>query len=213
MRASIPMKPGTMSLSLTVALAILLLGSRPKAFGDGMTGKTSIPRIARIGGIEIGRSSQEDLARIWGEGKTIIGGHPNSGRLWRVPGTSWILRTDGFDYSSRGLVVDGLTLYGDSQSFYCPELLIGVPNTRLSRKAFAWAGEVSPGMSRQQVLEFLKKRSLPIQFAPDGCETTASGLSLLTNTRERLEKWKVSFVLTNGTLSLLNLSAEFKPRK
>jgi len=208
MRTSLPIKPGTISLSLTVALVILLLGSRPKAFGDDI-----IPRIARIGGIEIGRSSQEDLARIWGEGKTIIGGHSNSGRLWRVPGTSWILRTDGFDYSSRGLVVDGLTLYGDSKSFNCPELLIGVPNTRLSRKAFAWAGEISPGMSKQQVIDFLKKRSLPMRSTPDGCETTAGGLSPLTSSMEPLETWKVSFVLTNGTLSVLNMSAGIKPRK
>lgn len=202
-----------MKTRLTVVLFTFLLANIPKTFGDGVRGKTSIPRIARIAGIEIGRSTQEDIARIWGEGKTIIGGHPNSGRLWRVPATSWILRTDGFEYSHRGLVVDGLTLYSDSQSFFCPELLVTVPNARVSRSAFAWAGEISPGMSRQQVIEFLKKRTLPIQFTPDGCQTTASGFSPLTTCMEGLRTWRVSFVLTNGRLSILNMSAESKPRK
>jgi hypothetical protein len=192
---------------------LTLLANTPKGLAGGMAGQTSIPRIARIGRIHIGLSTQDELARTWGEGKTIIGGHPNSGRLWRVQGTSWILKTDGFEYSTRGLVVDSLAIYRDPQSFSSPELLDSVPNTRLPRSAFAWAGEISPGMSRHQVVEFLKQRSLPIHFTPDGCQTAASGFSPLSSSMDPLQTWTISFVFTNGTLSSLTMAAEVKPRQ
>src|SRR5689334_624376 len=96
-------------------LALLLIVLSAAADTPSATTNTSIPKIASIGKIQIGYSTQEDLAKLWGEGKTITGSHPNSGRLWRVKGTSWVLYTDGFDYSKRGLVVDGLHFYADAK--------------------------------------------------------------------------------------------------
>src|SRR4029077_19148844 len=93
----------TMKPSFAACLAMLgiLLFAVPGAGDDSRNtpAKTSIPEIARIGKAQIGYSTQADLAALWGEGKTIIGGHPNSGRLWRVKGTCWLLDTDGFEYS------------------------------------------------------------------------------------------------------------------
>ena len=76
--------------SLRVLVLLLATATAPAAEVKNAATKTSIPAIARIGKIQIGYSTQEDLARHWGEGKTIIGGHANSGRLWRVKGTPWI---------------------------------------------------------------------------------------------------------------------------
>src|SRR5437868_2705852 len=89
------------------------LGFMSLALACGCTGsslartdQTSTPRIAEIGGVRIGYSTQEELEQAWGEGLTTVGGHPNSGRRWRVRGTDWVIATDGFDYSDRGLVID-----------------------------------------------------------------------------------------------------------
>lgn len=99
----------------------LVTAPAPAAAARHPPPKTSIPKIARLGKIQVGYSTQAELARHWGEGKTIIGGHANSGRLWRVKGTPWIVDTDAFEYSRRGLVVDGVTIYESPRQFSSPE--------------------------------------------------------------------------------------------
>ena len=191
---------------------IFLIGAGPMLAGGAQNApaKTFIPKIARIGKIQIGYATQDDLAQRWGEGKTIIGGHANSGRLWRVKGTAWVLRTDGFEYSKRGLVVDGLTLYADPKSFGSPGLLDAVPATRRGKSNFAWGGEIGPGMAREKVLQILKHKSLPLTPTKDGCETTARGFYALTSSLEPLRVWTTRFYFTNGVLSQLTLDASFK---
>src|SRR5664279_1322116 len=84
---------------LVRAMTVLLIAAPTHAAdGRNKSPKASIPKIACIGKVQIGYSTQEDLARKWGEGKTVIGGHSNSGRVWRVKGSPWRISTDGFDY-------------------------------------------------------------------------------------------------------------------
>ena len=64
-------------------LYVLMSGCANHGQNQVVTG--SIPQIASIAKIQVGYSTQEDLAMRWGEGRTITGGHPNSGRVWRVP--------------------------------------------------------------------------------------------------------------------------------
>jgi len=64
------------------AIAFLAVATLSNAAGgQNESPETSIPVIARIGKVQIGYSTQEELARKWGEGKTVIGGHSNSGRV------------------------------------------------------------------------------------------------------------------------------------
>ena len=191
---------------LAILAAWLMAASGQAA--DGKQPKTSIPKIASIAKVEIGYSTQADLAKQWGEGKTITGGHANSGRLWRVKGTTWVLQTDGFDYTQRGLVVDSFTLYEDPKWYCCPEAFVSAPDTRLSKKDFVWLGGISPGMSREKVMQFLKRKSLPVTLTPDGCETTAKGFCALTSLPlYPLQTWTATFVFTNGCLGRLQLNA------
>lgn len=183
--------------------ALLLLAPTHLTYGQNNPTKKSIPEIADIGKVQIGYSTQEDLARKWGEGKTIIGGHPNSGRVWRIAGTRWRVNTDGFDYSERGLVVDGFTLAVDQDPSG------QIPYAKLSKKDFFWLGEISPGMSRTKVLQILKRRSLPNKWTRDGCEINARGFFPLTNTITPLRHWKATLTFDkNNSLIRLNLSAE-----
>jgi hypothetical protein len=181
--------------------ALLLVAPIHVTYGQNNLPKTSIPKIAHIGKVQIGYSTQEELARKWGEGKTLIGGHPNSGRVWRIAGTRWRVNTDGFDYSERGLVVDQFTLgtYSDPSG--------EVPYAKVSKSDFFWLGEISPGMSRTKVLQILKRRSLPNTWTKDGCEIHAQGFSPLTSIIEPFRNWKATLTFANDLLIRVDLSA------
>jgi hypothetical protein len=193
------------------ALSVLIITAPALAVGaQNAPVETPIPKIARLGKVQIGYSTQKDLAKHWGEGKIVIGGHSNSGRLWRVKGTPWVLETDGFDYSKRGLVVDGLTLYAEARLMPRLPLPGDVPDTRLGKKDFAWGGEIVPGMSEEKVRQILKRKSLPLTPIKDGCEAQASGFSALTSVVDPLRSWTTTFAFTNGLLTQLTLSASSK---
>ena len=185
-----------------VVLTILLVAVPVHAADERNTPpKTSIPKIARIGKVRIGYSTQEALAKQWGEGKTITGGHPNSGRIWRVKGTRWILSTDGFEYSERGLVMDNLSFCEN------PKLPGDVPFARLSKNDFCWLGEISPGMTKDEVMQILKRKSLPILTTQEGCEIRAQGFYALSSINSPLRKWRATLRFANGSLSALHLDA------
>ena len=190
--------------SLSVLAVLLAAAAAHAAEAQKASAKTSIPKIARIAKIQIGYSTQEDLAKHWGEGKTVTGGHPNSGRLWRVKGTPWVLHTDGFEYSKRGLVVDGLEVYED------PKAGADAPYAKLAKSDFAWCGGIWPGMSQEKVMQILKQKSLPITLTKDGCETSGSGFYALESSIYPLKTWSASLVFTNRSLSRLTLDAGSK---
>jgi len=182
-------------LTLTLVTQIALAGT-----AEGAPPETSIPAIATIGKIQIGYSTQKDIDAQWGEGKTIIGGHPNSGRLWRVKGTPWIIHTDGFEYSKRGLVVDSLEIDQERKPGK------GVPYARLTASDLAWLGEVSLGMSKDKMIEVLKRKGLPVIPTDQGCEIRAAGFHALENNLQ-FRTWTVRCDFKKGFLSRLAIEA------
>jgi hypothetical protein len=129
----------------------------------------------------------------------VIGGHPNSGRVWRVKGTGWSLSTDGFDYSERGLVVDQLSFGED------PEPHGDVPYARLSKKDFLWLGEISPGMTKDKVMQILKRKSLPITPTKEGCKVSARGFLALTSINTPIRLWQATLLFANDSLRTLQI--------
>lgn len=182
-------------------LYVLMSGCANHGRNQVVTG--SIPQIASIARIRVGYSTQEDLAMQWGEGQTITGGHPNSGRVWRVPGTQWVVHTDGFEYSARGLVVDSLTLDEDL------DLGRGAPYARRTRNDFFWLGKISLGMSREKVLDVLQSNSLPVAQTERGFELRARGLHALVGAK--LTTWSVACEFSHELLIRLTLNAAEGP--
>lgn len=195
---------GPRSLGCGVA-ALLFLSPPALTCGQNQAPKTLIPEIARIGKVQIGYSTQEELAKKWGEGKTLIGGHPNSGRVWRIAGTNWFVQTDGFDYSERGLVVDQLSLSTKA------DLGADIPPARLSKRDFLWLGAIAPGMSQAKVLEILKRRAPRSTSIKGGYGVRAKGFSPLTNIRTPLRNWEATLTFADGLLIRLDLSARTEP--
>jgi hypothetical protein len=192
--------------AFTALLALLALLAVLSALTVGCTSnersrpqRTTIPSIANFGGIQVGYSTQEDLARRWGEGKVITGGHPNSGRVWRILGTGWVMHTDGFEYSSRGLVVDALTV-GEDMTLE-PE----ATDARLRAGQLTWMNEISLGMPQPKVIEILTRKGLAPTVSTEDCGVQAFGYYPITGGQMR--KWTGVCKFRNGLLSGLTLSA------
>jgi len=190
---------------LQVAGLALLMATAGCFSGRSSSGKkeTSIPAIAELAGVKIGFSSQEDLARRWGEGKVHVGGHPNSGRAWQIKGTSWFVDTDGFDYSNRGLVVDGLILATGSDDF-----TTNAPLARLPKEKFAWLGGVQLGMSRSAVERFLKSKSLTGTETNQELVVQSPGHNALTDHPGAYETLVVRLTFETNVLAKLNIYAD-----
>lgn len=181
-------------------LLLLATGCTHTQLAEREAGETSIPMIASVGEIQIGYSTQEDLERCCGPGKTIVGGHPNSGRVWRVAGTQWMLTTDGFEYSQRGLVVDSLSLSEAHQADN------EVPFARLKVGDLAWLGEISLGMSEAKVQAALERRGLQAKRTQAGFDIVAKGHHALVS-YGAFRTWTVSCGFTNGCLNTLEIDA------
>jgi hypothetical protein len=187
-----------------VALVSLAISGGCAGTTSTRTGGASIPPIAEIGGVQIGYATQEDLARAWGEGLTVTGGHPNSGRLWRVRDTDWIVATDGFTYSDRGLVIDALQLEPQRAT----PLSINAPIAKLDQKGFAWLGEISQGMTRLEVIASLNRHTL--KFKEDGAAliVDADGFSEITSeANANIRHWRVTLFFEEGKMSGLRINA------
>jgi hypothetical protein len=185
---------------LPVLLLMLTTQIAPAGAAESAIAATSIPAIAGLAKIQIGYSTQKDIDAQWGEGKTIIGGQPNSGRLWRVKGTPWVIHTDGFEYFKRGLVVDSLEIYEERKPGK------GMPYARLMASDLAWLGEVSLGLSIDKVAEVLKRKGLPVIQTGQGCETRAAGFHALEN-NVQFRTWTVRCDFKNGLLIRLAIEA------
>ena len=162
------------------------------------------PRIAEIAGVQIGYSTEKDLERSWGEGLTITGGHPNSGRLWRVRDTDWVIATDGFLYSDRGLVIDALQIESQQDELNSKT----APFAKLDKKAFAWLGEISPGMTKLQVITTLNKQTLKFKEEGEDLLVEADGFSKITSqANANIRRWQARLLFKAGKLSILYLNA------
>lgn len=194
-------KTSFLVIFLPVAL-IALTGSAGQA--SSKTIETFIPQIANIGGVQMGYSTQEELAQHWGEGLTVTGGHPNSGRRWRVRHTDWIIATDGFYYSKRGLVIDELEIAPRSAK----EAGTNAPFAKLDKKALAWLDAISRGMTKPQVIAALNRHSLKFKSQSDVLVLEAEGFSPITSELNGdFHRWQAMLVFDANKLSRLQLSA------
>jgi len=190
-----------------IGLACLALASGCNVEASAQSDRASTPRIAQIGGVHIGYSTQEELESAWGEGLTTVGSHPNSGRRWRVRGTNWIIATDGFLYSDRGLVIDALTL-GPIEA-ESPSEDAEAPFATLNKKAFAWLGEISQGMTKTEVIAVLHRQAITFKEEGEILWVNADGFSAITSEPSAdFHHWGASLQFKDGKLSCLQLAAD-----
>src|ERR1043166_6019334 len=165
--------------------------------------KPSIPQIAGIAGVQVGYSTEDDLVRRWGEGVATVGGHPNSGQLWRIKDSPWELWIDGFKYSERGLVVDTFQLSMATTSHTRTDLnpdsiltntnvtqLPDPPYANLNKAELVWMGGLTLGMSRAQAKDFLNQKRIHFEEKGDEFDIEARGFQELVTAK--FTKWTAS---------------------
>ena len=190
------------ALSLSAALTLCLTSLLPGRAVNRASPAESIPKIARIAGIKVGYTTRERLEACWGEGKTVVGGHSNGARLWRVKGTNWVIYADAFEYEKNGIVVDSLDISTNQVN------ASDAPFVKVSAASLAWLGGVSLGMTEEKVLAVLLRKSLPVQPTSDGWTTSATGFHDLGNVnREKFQSWTVRLDFEGKVLVGLSLDA------
>ena len=162
---------------LTVLLLLLVTQIASAGAAENAPPGTSIPSIAGIAKIKIGYSTQQEIDAQWGEGKTIIGGHPNSGRLWRVKGTPWVIHTE-LRKGERYFRIDGVPAFvlgrnpvGVNPAAFAEHFQnAAAAGERFMRIHFTYspagekAGEIHPGMLQawDAVLDAAEKHRLAV---------------------------------------------------
>ncbi len=132
---------------LNIAIGMVLL---PAALQKG---EVRLPPIARVFGIEVGRTTREELEARWGRGWAHTGGHPRGARAWHLRNVGVVVRADGFDYALGGMLLDGIWIQRETRAG--PH----VPSIRIrERVAALWGGSIRWGMGREQVIDVLKAK-------------------------------------------------------
>jgi hypothetical protein len=184
--------------------------------------KVTIPAISRFAGFQMGYSSQEDLDKRLGEGLNVLGGHPNSGRFWRIRNSSWLLYTDGFEYSERGLVTDNLQLVDTAHApaesapnsgarLSAMKLWSGterddVPYASIDASNLVWLSGITLGATRNQVKEVLKRDSLAFAETADTLDLEVPGFHKVVTTK--FTQWSASLTFSSNVLAEIDISAQ-----
>ena len=139
---------------------VIAAGCSPSGIGRN---QDAIPPIGAFAGVSLGDTTNDEIDRLLGPGQETLGGHPNSGRIWRVQGTDWTVQTDAWEWNERGMVVDEFNLATPASSVSAAHAAsASYPVTRIPAHAFRFLGTISPGDSRETVLR--KAARLPPQL-------------------------------------------------
>lgn len=120
--------------------------------------RSSVPAIAQLLGVRVGVNGQKKLERVMGEGRHMIGGHPNSHEVWQTASPAGTIETEGFSLNEDGYVVESLS-WSASDSRHTSSSS-DFPLARKLPSNSGWLGTVNLGMTKQDV-ERLTKGKLP----------------------------------------------------
>ncbi len=150
--------------------SLFLIGQTPPRSGDDY-------RISILRNL-----TMDDLEARLGKGRVVIGGHPNSGRIWQIDNCH--IGADGFDRDRRGsLLTDGFAITkwkGNAVNQYPFTLLPGLKNGRVI------AVNDSPGQLEQVLMPTWKRvgvvktvgstqQTLRFKFSAKSIELTLTG--------------------------------------
>jgi len=105
------------------------------------------PVIATAVGITVGLTTTKDFERRYGKGQVMMGGHSGGARVWYDTRNQVVINADGFNYSSRGEVIDGFTVEWSTRR----ETEKGVPSIRLPQRVAGLIARFHKGMSKADV--------------------------------------------------------------
>lgn len=69
-----------------------------------------LPPIAKVCRIYVGSTGPKAQIQKLDDGLVTVGGHSNSGRIWKLFGGAFEVRTDGFSLGPDGYVTEGIAI-------------------------------------------------------------------------------------------------------
>jgi len=127
---------------------------------DRISSPTVIPATARVGNVQVGVTTMEELERLFGKGRAFTGGHPRGGREWRSDQTGWYIYADGFEYKdgnlAKGRMVESFEISMHRQEVGGPEDDdFKIHRTSVKKKQLTILGGITPRMERATVITLL----------------------------------------------------------
>jgi len=123
---------------------------------------TVIPATARVGNVQVGVTTMEELERLFGKGRPFTGGHPRGGREWRSKQTGWYIYADGFNYKddnlAKGRMLESFEISVHRQEAGGPDDDdFKIHRTSVKKRQLTILGGITPGMKRATVIALLAK--------------------------------------------------------
>ena len=165
-------------LSTLFLLCVLALNGNIVEAQKRFPKKTSIPKIARMLGVQVGFNGQHALRRTLSYGKIATGGHPNSRQMWRIRSPKSEVVTDGFNTTYEGYMIESL----DWGMLEVPDVSgPDVPMVKRLPRGSGWMGTIYPGMTKRQVERLIAGRLPPPKKKGEMWEWTQQGYYRLGN--------------------------------
>jgi hypothetical protein len=139
---------------------VLACCGEDKPVMDRISSPTVIPATARVGNVQVGVTTMEELERLFGKGRAFTGGHPRGGREWRSDQTGWYIYADGFEYKdgnlAKGRMVESFEISMHRQEVGGPEDDdFKIHRTSVKKKQLTILGGITPRMERATVITLL----------------------------------------------------------
>jgi len=119
----------------------------------------TVPASARIGRIEVGVTTMDQLESWFGKGREFTGMHPHGGREWYSKPTGWYLSADGFNYKDghgRQRMVERFAISTRRSDGAFDDADTKTPGVSVGRSELGTTSAISLGMERSKVLILLK---------------------------------------------------------
>ena len=160
------MKKSICASALACASTICLLGvfavrpclseDKPEPAKSGSL--EAVPASARIGKVEVGVTTMEQLEAWFGQGRAYTGMHPHGGREWRSKETGCYISADGFNYqdeAAKERMVECFDICTKGGGGAFDDTDHQTRRISVDQQQLTILGGISLGMERTKVLELL----------------------------------------------------------
>lgn len=156
---------GAAIICCVLVAGVLPCCGKDKPEADSINSPTVIPATARVGHVQVGVTTIEELEHLFGKGRPFTGGHPRGGREWRSEPTGWYIYADGFEYKDgnmqQGRMLESFEISVHRQAVGGPDDDdFKIHRTSVKKGQLTILGGITPRMERATVIALLAKSGL-----------------------------------------------------
>jgi len=176
-------------------------GDKPEA--NRIISPTVIPATARIGNVQVGVTTMEELERLFGKGREFTGGHPRGGREWRSKQTGWYIYADGFEYKdteAKERMVESFEISVHRQEVgVSDDDDVKIHRTSVKKRELTILGGITPRMERAAVIALLAESGVQTTETNNVITWKEKGHAHLHDATQN--QGELAYTTWNGTLT------------